>query len=770
MRQSKHPRRFPISPDDKSVKTLLRILDQRQDEICGRLAVTLDQYRGKRESGPSAHVDAPTLLKAFWNILSAVSTGAWDEFDEHAARLATSMRRPTLDVCDWMEDAVALRSSVTPSITLVAQSNDTPTEPLFTTLDTVILGLSRAVATAIRSDRADSERDALLLHSIVENIPYMIFIKNADDLRFARFNAAGEELLGYSRNELLGKNDYDFFPKKEADSFTRHDREVLQGRKLVDIPDEPIQTKTHGVRRLHTKKIPILDESGEPRYLLGISEDITESKRAQSELRRAKEAAELANRAKTEFLARMSHEIRTPMNAIIGMTELTLDTDLTDEQRDYLGIVRDSAESLLRVLDEILDFSKIEAGELSLETIPFDLHHVVTNAAKIFEAPAQAKGLTLDVSIDETVPLVAVGDGARLRQILVNLLSNAIKFTTEGGIEVRVDTKSNDGQHAVIRFAVKDTGIGIAPKALSAIFDSFTQADGSITRRYGGTGLGLTISRRLVDVMGGNIWVESKPHKGSTFFFTIQIGVSKDLLVPQTDADYAVTVTGLLGRELRVLVAEDNLVNRALIVRLLEKEGCTVRVVSNGREAIDALDEGDLSLILMDLEMPEMGGLEATRQIREMERKTGKHIPIIALTAHAMTGDRARCLAAGMDGYVPKPIRPRVLFSAIAGVFSDDIADVARKTPLPGKDLVEMFIESCRHELAHIRDALVRDDRESVWFLAHSIAGAASVVGAKEVSRLALDLETEAKLQDAGGLSVACNALSQAIEEFTLRR
>jgi PAS domain S-box-containing protein len=623
------------------------------------------------------------------------------------------------------------------------------------------------------TNSTDAEQDALFLRSIVENIPYMIFVKNADDLRFVRFNRAGEELLGYARDKLIGKNDYDFFPKEEAVWFTEHDRNVLKGRKLVDIPEEPIETRTHGLRYLHTKKIPILDEAGAPLYLLGISEDITERKQVELELKRAKETAEEANEAKSEFLARMSHEIRTPMNAIIGMTELALGTDLTDEQQEFLDIVSDSAESLLRLLDEVLDFSKIEAGQLDIEAIAFDLNEVMRHAVKVFENPAEEKGLGLRLSIGEDVPSVAVGDPVRLRQVLVNLINNAVKFTLAGAIDVRVDVDSRENKHIVLRFTVRDTGIGIPPEAQKTIFKSFTQADGSITRKYGGTGLGLTISTRLVEMMEGRIWVASSGDDGSTFCFTARMGVSNDILLKPAAEPRAPDVVGRFGRRVSVLVAEDNVVNRALIVRLLEKEGCEVSVVGNGHQAVEEMQRRDIDLVLMDLEMPEMGGLEATRRIREREKQTGKHVPIVALTAHVLAGDRRRCLDAGMDAYVPKPIRPNVLLATIVEFVPVEIPKRQRKRKAPPTrdlhtDLVEMFTESSRKELAGIRQALGRRDHDGARALAHSIAGAAGVVGAKKISRLARKLESQAKHKRFPEMSDLCEALSQAIEEFGL--
>jgi len=772
MTQSNSPRQRAVS-DIRSAKILLRILDEHQDQIRERLAERIRDFGAAREEAASnVEANARALLaNVKYVLLSAVA----EESDGQripTGELGDLVIDQNLDVGSWVLATVALRSAVNPF--LAGETTDAKElDALMSVVDTLTVWVTDFVAHTI-ANSADAERDALLLHSIVENIPYMIFVKSAKDLRFVRFNKAGEELLGYPRDDLIAKNDYDFFPKEEADWFTEHDRDVLNGKKLVDIPEEPIQTRNHGLRYLHTKKIPILDQGATPRFLLGISEDITERKKTQLELQRAKEAAETANTAKGEFLARMSHEIRTPMNAIIGMTELALDTELTAEQKHYLDIVHDSAESLLRLLDEILDFSKIEAGQLDLESVPFDLNQAVTRAVKMFEAPAYEKGLSISLSIGEGVPSVAVGDAVRLGQVLVNLLNNAIKFTSEGGIDVRVDVESKTDERMKLRFAVQDTGIGVSPASHKAIFKSFTQADGSTTRRYGGTGLGLTISSRLVEMMGGRIWVESKENSGSTFHFTVDLGVSQDVLLKSAETSKRPPRAAGLG-SLRILVAEDNVVNRTLVVRLLEKEGCRVAVAGNGLEAVDLVQSNNIDLVLMDLEMPEMGGIEATQKIRREEQKTGRHVPILALTAHAMAGDRARCLAAGMDGYIAKPIRQPVLFAAIADLLPREPATIRKPKPVGRKrpkrsddtDLIEMFNQTSQREISNIRTAVTRGDRRAVRVLAHGLAGAAVVVGAKRVFQIARDLETQAKNDELPQVSDTCDALSQAIEEFT---
>ncbi len=659
------------------------------------------------------------------------------------------------------------------------------------------------------------------LDDIIENIPLMVFVKDAQELRYERLNRAGEDLMGYRRVEMIGQSDYDFFPEEQADFFREKDRQALSERRMIDIPEETITDIRGEERILHTKKMPILGPDGEPAYLLGISEDITERKRHEEELRssvfelaqsreqlrRAKDRAEDANRAKSEFLANMSHDIRTPMNGIVGFTELLLDTDLDGMQREYVALIDQSANSLLRLLNDILDLSKMEAGELTLEQTRFRLCDLLAEVLQTQAVRAFEKGVEIGYRIPVELPCVYLkGDRLRLRQIVENLVGNAIKFTDDGEVRVEVNTEWRRDDQICLHFAVSDTGVGISDEEQERIFEAFQQG-AAVNDVKRGTGLGLTIASRLVNAMEGEIWVESQLGTGSTFHFTAvfgaedapeaekiptpevegkrvlviddtrmnrrmlrevlehwglevtlapggaqglsrlrdaararepydvvlldqimphmngkqvaeaiaehaelesvpiilmssaglvplsseqygELGVVRNLAKPVKQLELWSALTEALGighhghgapeefgrarnvtdTPLQVLVAEDDPVNQRLIERVLESQGHHLELAGDGRKAVQAFAPGKFDVILMDVRMPEMDGFEATREIRRREEGTGTRTPIIAMTAHAMKGDRERCLQAGMDDYVAKPVKADTLYHALERV------------------------------------------------------------------------------------------------------
>jgi PAS domain S-box-containing protein len=528
--------------------------------------------------------------------------------------------------------------------------------------------------------RNDQDVSSGLFKTVFEHSAAAIMVADKDE-RIVAWNPFTEKILDMGWKDLFNRPVCELYPPAE---WRRLRSLRVRHKGVVSDIETKIYKKGDVLLDINLSLSVIKNSRGEITGSIGIMSDVSSQKKAQKMLLDAKKAAEAASEAKTMFLANMSHEVRTPMNTILGMVDLTLDMDLNAEQKDNLLTVKNAADILLSLLNDILDLSRVEAGKIQLEHIEINIERILRSVCKTMDILARNKGLSLQWVIDENVPDIVKGDPVRIRQILVNLINNAIKFTHQGKIHVDVRAgERSTPEICELQFSVMDEGIGIEKDKQEKIFDVFTQEDVSTTRRFGGAGLGLSICKKLLELMDGKIWVESEKGKGSTFRFVIPCAVvnTEDVpdvlheesiesqLMAQISRRKAPAGTALRKSDVHILLAEDNLVNQKMTQRILEKKGWRVSVANDGQEVLSLLKESEFDLILMDAQMPVLDGLEATRRIRALELPDAAHIPIIALTARVMTGDRKKCLDAGMDGYVSKPIDCAQLYETIESFF-----------------------------------------------------------------------------------------------------
>lgn len=673
----------------------------------------------------------------------------------------------TFGILAWMAGSnfynhQKLLNSTAPDITLISQS--------LQRMAIIAIGSGIALAgvwffalRSIREWRRELLSNKSFLNTILDNMPIAVFAKDArHGYRWTFINHMAEKLFCLKNEKIVGQTDHDLFPQAEADFFHQTDQKVMAEGKIVDIEAEFVSTSA-GTFVAHTIKVPIYDNKSQPQILLGMLEDVTDKFKAKEELRAAKEKAEKADAAKSEFLANMSHELRTPLNSILGMSRLLKKSDITPEQTTFIDTVISSSVTLLDIVNDILDVSKIEAGALTLESIGINLSSVVQTVIDRLNPLALEKSLSPLKWQSQDIPLV-LGDPTRFAQILSNLISNAIKYTNYGEVRIMSSFTKQDDAHILYRCEVVDTGIGIPSHKHQGIFEKFTQADSSTTRKYGGTGLGLAITKQLVELMGGTIGLESKIGQGSTFWFTIPFAVTDRAHREQENSRTKAIHSALKASEARVLIAEDHPMNQIFITKLMQRFGIhQFKIVTTGIDVINNYLGRTWDIILMDCHMPKMDGYDTTVEIRKYEKKNNLHIPIVAMTADAMVGDREKCLNCGMDDYISKPIIMEELADILGQWIDLDISLKTIRPPQPppsacinltqmrtfsdgnieiDRELVRSFMEQSRLNMQTLSENQTDGSNQKWCEAAHMLKGGAGSIGASLLSELCMEAQS----------------------------
>ena len=648
------------------------------------------------------------------------------------------------------------------------------------------------------------------LNNVIESLSDPFYVINVADYSIAIANSAAHKLSGHSK--LTTCHAVGSHQKTFCDGFDDHCplKSVLETKKPVIVEQVHFDKAGHA-RHFELHAFPVFNRKGHVIQMIEYAIDITERKRADAELQKAKKAAETANCAKSEFVANMSHEIRTPMSAIIGFTKLALETEDINKRREYLTYIDMSSQSLLGIINDILDFSKIEAGKLDMEAITFSLDEVSKKLSNLLGTKIEEKGLTLCIDIDKNLPRYLLGDPLRLGQILTNLITNAIKFTQEGVINIKIDkVAALEDERIELHFSVQDTGLGISQEVIPHLFDAFTQADGSTTRKFGGTGLGLAICKHLVRMMGGDIWVESQFGKGSAFHFTAIFTIQVEPIEPfeKSPLPEAIKTKKNNLKGARILLVEDNIFNQKVAQEIMAKKELAISIAKNGKEALTMLADSDFDAVLMDIQMPEMDGYEASQLIRKKPKYN--QLPIIAMTANAMSGDREKCLAAGMDDYVTKPIDAKQLFTTLKkwiktgivpriDLISSEVECIEKyrleeyrndflPDKLPGiniksalnlfegdenflKNMLKYFYQEYQNAIPELHEAVNEADLKTARRLVHTVKGIAGYFSAYSLEKAAKELESALRQEKLDNLMVLLEnfegALAQLLESIS---